>query len=261
MVTETDKPVGRKKIITPTPVKVFATSKNLPVFTPNNKQELTELFKNNPVDLVVVAAYGKIIPKAALELGNLGWINVHASLLPKYRGASPIQGAILAGDHETGITIMKMDEGLDTGPILAYLAHSIAKDTTAVTLTKQLADLAADALPEILELYVSGAITPKPQDHSLATTTTLISKQHGEVNLKTMDPVELDRRFRAYYPWPGIFTMEFGKRLLIKKAHLEGNDFLIEDLGFEGKNSVAGKIWAQANQELLTELPDYVKFV
>lgn len=260
VVTETDKPVGRKKIITPTSVKRFALANNLSVFTPANKQELTDLFKANPVDLVIVVAYGKIIPASALELCPLGWINVHASLLPKYRGASPIQASILAGDTQTGITIMKMDEGLDTGPIIAFVSQLISSNATAETLSAELATLGADALPEIIDLYISGAITPKPQDNSLATTTTLISKQDGEVAF-SMSASELDKRFRAYQPWPGIFTMEFGRRLLIKRAHLKDNDFVIESLGFEGKKAISGNEWIRANQELLTKLPSYVKFI
>lgn len=259
VITETDKPAGRGGFLKATAIKEFAAQKKLKVLTPANKQELVQIFKDNTIDLSIVVAYGKIIPKEALDLCEFGWINVHASLLPKYRGASPIQAAILAGDTESGITFMKMDEGLDTGDVLAYAQLAIKKDILLPDLFGELADLAASTLPEVLNLYLDGAIEPKPQDHSLATTSGLIKKSDGEVELLKDSPVDLDRKFRAYYPWPGIFSLEFGERLIIKDAYLDEGVFVIKKLGFAGRNIVDAKTWGLSHQDLLTRLPSNVR--
>lgn len=259
VITETDKPAGRGKSLKSTSVKDFALKHGLKVLTPKNKQELTQIFKDNTIDLSVVVAYGKIIPKEALDLCEFGWINVHASLLPKYRGASPVQAAILAGDTETGITFMKMDEGLDTGNVLAYVNLAMKKDVLLPQLFEELADLAAGALPEVLDLYLDGAIAPKPQDNSLATSAHLIKKSDGEIELLKDSPIELDRKFRAYYPWPGIFSLEFGERLIIKDAYLDEGVFVIKKLGFAGRSITDGKTWGLSHQDLLTRLPSNVK--
>ncbi len=259
VITETDKPAGRGQALRVTAVKEFALKNNLRVLTPDNKQELVQIFKDNTIDLSIVVAYGKIIPQEALDLCEFGWINVHGSLLPKYRGASPVQATILAGDTETGITFMKMDAGLDTGDVLAYVDLPIKKDVRFVDLMDELANLATDTLPEVLELYLSGAITPKPQNHSLATVTGLIQKSDGEVNLLKDPATLLDRKFRAYYPWPGIFSLEFGERLVIKEAYLDEGVFVIKKLGFAGRNIADGKTWGLSHRDLLTKLPSYVK--
>ena len=219
VVTRPDKPAGRGKGIMVSPVKERAQTLGLPVWQPGSlrrPENLEELRRLAP-DLIIVAAFGQILRREMLELPRLGCLNVHASLLPRHRGASPIAAAILAGDHETGITIMRMDEGLDTGAILAQRSIPIAPDDTTGSLGEKLSHLGAALLLETLPRWLSGALTPQPQDEAQATQTQLLKKEDGIINWQL--PAEtLARQVRAYAPWPGTTTNWRGKTLKILRA-------------------------------------------
>lgn len=217
VVTQPDRPVGRGYQIRPSSVKLVALEYDIPVFQPEKIRQNVE-FHNNlqelAPDLIVVVAYGKILPPAILAIPRCGCLNVHASLLPLYRGAAPIVAAILHGDTETGITIMVMDEGMDTGPILSQKRISIGPATTADELGERLAQLGATMLLECLVPWCRGELQPRPQEHALATYAPLVGKDDGLVDwLQPAD--ELERRWRAFYPWPGIFTYHRGRLLKI----------------------------------------------
>ncbi|MEX1247621.1 MAG: methionyl-tRNA formyltransferase [Anaerolineales bacterium] len=219
VVTQPDRPAGRGKRLTPPPVKMLALELGLPVIQPRRLREpqaIAQLRAWAP-DLIVVAAFGQILRQEVLDLPLHGCINVHASLLPRWRGASPIQAAILHGDAETGVTIMRMDEGLDTGPILSQSAIPIAAADTAATLSEKLASLGADLLIETLPKYLSGELQPRPQPEEGVTTVSMLSKAEGE-----LDPHQpanaLARKVRAFNPWPGAFILWKGQPLKVHKA-------------------------------------------
>jgi len=182
-------------------------------------------------DLAVIAAYGKILPKEILEIPRYGFINVHPSLLPKYRGASPIQCAILNGDKETGVTIMKIDEKMDHGKIISNLKTKISKLDTYETLSKKLAELGAELLIKTIPDYISGKIKPVEQDHLQATYTKIIKKEDGKIDW-TKNAESIERMTRAYYPWPSAWTTWNGKILKILEADISKykNNFQIGEV-------------------------------
>ena len=198
--TQPDKPVGRKKILTPTPVKKYAIDNNLEVFTPSTLKN-EDLKKFNP-DFIVVAAYGLILPQHILKTAPC--INLHASLLPKYRGASPIQSAILNGDKYTGVTSMLMDEGLDTGDILTW-DYTEVGNKTSIDLFDELADIASNQIIYTLKNF--NKIKPLKQNSLLATYSPKIKKEDGYVDFESA--LIMDRKYRAFKPWPGIFCEKF----------------------------------------------------
>src|SRR3989344_1993223 len=204
--TQPEKPVEKKKEITPPPVKILAQKHGIAVWQPDkikNGETIAKIKKENP-DLIIVAAYGKIIPKEIMNIPRFGVLNVHASLLPFYRGASPISAAILNGDKETGATIMLIDEELDHGPILAQARVLIAPDDTTESLGRKMADAGVNLLIDAAQKWIDGTIKPRAQDHSRATHTKILNKQDGEI--KTDYTAEhIERMARAYYPWPGIY--------------------------------------------------------
>jgi methionyl-tRNA formyltransferase len=220
VVTRQDKPAGRGTTPQPPPVKVAALTRGLPVLQPGSlrkpgaQQQLAALAP----EVIAVAAFGQILPQAVLDLPRYGCLNVHASLLPNYRGASPITAAILAGDAETGVTIMQMDAGLDTGAIIAQEAVPIAPDDTTATLTAKLAARGAALLARTLPQWVAGQITPRPQDDTQATLTHLIRKEDGIITWQD-DAAAIARRVRAFTPWPGTQTTWRGQPLKIIAAH------------------------------------------
>ncbi len=219
VVTQPDRPKGRGRKIFPTPVKEMATRLGYEVIQPDSIQTSafeTVVTKNQP-DIIVVVAFGRIIPKNILALPKLGTINIHASLLPKYRGPAPIQWAIINGESETGITLILMDEGLDTGDILLSSAVAIDSDDTSGTLHDRLADLGADLLLQVLKLFETNGITSTPQDHSRATYAPLLKKKDGRMDWK-MPAQSLEAFIRGMSPWPGAFTYYGDKRLKIFKA-------------------------------------------
>ncbi len=207
VVTQPDRPSGRGNKLTPSPVKVVAEKAKLKVLQPETlKSEVavTELAALKP-DLIVVAAFGQILRKNVLDLPAHGCLNVHASLLPRWRGAAPVVAAIRAGDVETGITVMLMDEGLDTGPMLVQRSIPSTPQHTGGSLTAELAELGAALLIETLPVWLARGITPQPQDNSLATLAPRLKKEEGEINW-TQSAVEIERQVRAFDPWPGTFT-------------------------------------------------------
>ena len=199
--TQPDKPVGRKKTLTPTLVKEYAIKKNLRVYTSTNLKEDT-LIKSLKPDFIVVAAYGLILPKTILEVAPC--INLHASLLPKYRGASPIQSAILNGDKYTGVTSMLMDEGLDTGDILAW-DYTDVNNKTSIELFDELAEIAKKQIIYVIDNFKK--IKPLKQIDALASYSPKIKKTDGFVEFD--DALLIERKFRAFKPWPGIYTNSF----------------------------------------------------
>jgi methionyl-tRNA formyltransferase len=223
VVTQPDRPKGRGKQLAPPPVKIVANQAGIDVWQPASlraEEVVADLAALEP-DLIVVAAFGQILRKDVLAIPRHGSINVHASLLPRWRGASPVTAAIRAGDTETGLTIMLMDEGMDTGPIIAQHAVAIAGDQTGGSLTKLLAEQGAELLIEILPAWLAGQIDPQAQDDRLATTTHLLKKQDGKIDW-TQPAQEIERQVRAFSPWPGTFS--HGPRGQIKILTVEVAD-------------------------------------
>lgn len=225
--TQPDRPVGRKQVITPSPVKVFATENKLPIHQPTKirNEEARSLFEPlfKQADAGVVAAYGRILPEWMLNAPLHGFVNVHSSLLPKYRGAAPINWAIAQGERETGVTIMKMDAGMDTGPILMRRATAIGDEETAAELTPRLAELGAESLIETLNGIERGEIKTQPQNDAEATLAPILKREDGEVDW-TMTAREIYNRLRGFTPFPGCYTFFNGRRLEIVKARAEGNE-------------------------------------
>ena len=217
--TQPSRPAGRGQKISHSPVKNFCTKNNVPVFTPNNFKEDVEInhFKKMNCDVLVVAAYGIILPEEILSIPKFGALNIHASLLPRWRGAAPIQRAILAGDKKTGITIMQMDAGMDTGPLLAQQEISIRSDHTTGTLTTSLEILGANLIQRTLPGYIAGTIHPILQNPTLVTYAPMMRKAFGHLSFdKTA--AELERKIRAMTPWPGAFVILGEKRIKILQA-------------------------------------------
>jgi methionyl-tRNA formyltransferase len=222
VVTQPDRPAGRGREVQMSPVKRVALEAGIPVFQPEKirRAEAIEALKQFPADAYVVAAFGQILPQAVLDIPEYGSINIHASLLPRWRGAAPIQAAIREGDAETGITIMKMDAGLDTGPMLRARAIAIAPDETGASLHDRLAALGADLLIETLPDYFAGRITPQPQDDALATLAPRIDRQDGRIDW-SQPAAHIERLVRAYTPWPGTFTyLHDGTLLKVLTGHV-----------------------------------------
>jgi methionyl-tRNA formyltransferase len=222
--TQPDRPAGRKQIITPQPVKVFAAEQGLSIYQPlkiktdEARRQFEPLFKE--ADAGVVAAYGRILPDWMLSGPRHGCVNAHSSLLPKYRGAAPINWAVARGERETGVTIMLMDAGLDTGPVLLRRATSIGDQETAAELTPRLAELGAEALVEALSKLDRGEITPEPQNDAEATLAPILKREDGEVDW-AMTALEIFNRLRGFTPFPGCYTFFDGRRLEIVKARVE----------------------------------------
>ncbi|OGZ96417.1 MAG: methionyl-tRNA formyltransferase [Candidatus Sungbacteria bacterium RIFCSPHIGHO2_01_FULL_50_25] len=207
VVTTPDKPAGRKQLLTPPPVKVLAESKKIPVYQPEILKSAGSTLELPEADLFVVAAYGKIIPKAIIGKPRLGALNIHPSLLPRWRGPSPIQFTILSGDAETGITIIEMDELMDHGPIVASSKFKMKNaKITYPKLHDALAGEGAKFLVETLPKWISGEIKPMPQDESKVTFSKILKKEDGRIDWKKAAE-EIERQIRAFVPWPGSWTM------------------------------------------------------
>ncbi|MCL4269794.1 MAG: methionyl-tRNA formyltransferase [Anaerolineales bacterium] len=222
VVTQPDRASGRGRELKAPPVKLLAQELNIPVIQPQKLREpeaMQQLQSWNP-ELIVVAAFGQILRKEVLELPQYGCINIHASLLPRGRGAAPINAAVLAGDEETGVTIMKMDVGLDTGPMLSMRKIRITPDDTAGSLLQALSTLGADLLIETLPAYISGNLIPQPQPTEGATYAPMLKKEDGLLDFNH-PAVDLERRVRAMNPWPGAWFQWHGAPLKIHKAHVE----------------------------------------
>ncbi len=244
VITSPDKPIGRKQILTPPPVKVLAEKNNLSVYQPKDKNELLEIIKKLNPDLAIVVAYGMIFPKEVLDIPKYGFINIHPSLLPKYRGAAPIQAAILNGDEKTGVSLFLIDEKIDHGAIIANSEFRIKNsEWNYEILSKKLAEFGADLLIEILPKYINGEITPLPQDDLQAAYTKKIKTEDAFIDLEKDNPIEMERKIRALNPEPGTWTINSptggGKRMKILEAELTANGKLkLKKIQYEGGNPV-----------------------
>ncbi|MGQ9501446.1 MAG: methionyl-tRNA formyltransferase [Anaerolineae bacterium] len=207
VVTQMERPSGRGLQTRPSPVYVLALQHHLPVITPPSlrQDDVIEQLRAWQADVIIVAAFGMLLPSAVLELPPHGCLNVHASLLPRWRGAAPVAAAILAGDERTGVTLMRMDAGLDSGPIIRQAELPIAPDDTQETLTRKLSQLGASLLSETLPDWLAGRIVPRPQDEAQVTWAPPLKKEQGRICWE--QPAEfIARQVRAFHPWPGTFT-------------------------------------------------------
>ncbi len=220
VITRPDKPVGRGQEIVYSPVKQAALAHGIPVWQPGSlkRPENSEALEAYAADLYVVAAFGQILPQTVLDQPRFGTLNIHASLLPRYRGVSPISEAILQDDGETGVTIMLLDAGVDTGPLLLKRSIPIDENDTTGNLTPKLAALGATALIDVLPRWIAGEITPEPQDELQSTHTHMLRKEDGKISWERPAAV-IARMVRAYTPWPGAYTHWRGKLLKIVSAH------------------------------------------
>lgn len=221
-VTQPDKPVGRKRVLTAPPVKAFALQHDIPVFQPEKIKKnpaVLEQLKAAQADLFVVVAYGKILPQSVLDIPTHGCINVHASLLPEYRGSAPIQWSIVKGESVTGVTTMVMDAGMDTGDMLRKTEVDISLHDTAVTLSEKLSQAGAQLLLDTLPGYLTGEIPPVPQDHEKATSIPLLKKEDGEINW-LQSATQIYNQIRGFSPWPGTYTFFQNKTLKVLQARL-----------------------------------------
>lgn len=235
VVTQPDKPQGRKQIMTASPVKNCAIELGLKVIQAKNKKELAEeLGKIEKADFFVVIAYGMILSKTVLEMPKHGAINVHASLLPKYRGASPIQESLLHGDAETGVSIMAMDETMDHGDVYLIKRVKIDDSDSLETLTAKLSLISAEILPHTLKDIESGVLTPLHQNHAKATYCHKIEKEDGKIDFNK-SAAEIKNMLRAFTPWPGIFTEFNGKKLKIVEATVSNDKIEPGKFKAEGK--------------------------
>lgn len=263
VITQPDRPVGRKKTLTPSPVKVFALEEGIEVVQP---ESLKHFKLGREVDLGVVAQYGKLIPEELLTVPKYETLNVHTSLLPKYRGASPIQSALIAGETETGITIMKMDAGLDTGPIIMQRSIAIEPHETYLDLNTRLGAIGAQALLIAIPLYINGTLELQEQDESQATLCTLLTRDDGRVDWSDSAKSIYDL-YRGTLPWPGVWTTLDGLRLKLLNISLTGTDTLaaghlklkgssllvgtstfdlrLEEVQIEGGKPVSGVVFAE----------------
>lgn len=277
IVTQKPKPVGRKKVLTYSPIDSWAHKKKIPIFY---KSE--DIVKNNvEADLGILAAYGEIIPQSVISHFKFGIVNIHPSLLPKYRGASPVQASIVSGDSQTGVTIIKLDEKLDHGPIISQFSEEVLPDDTTASLRARLFERASEVLVTLIPAYLAGKITLRNQEDNAATFTTQIIKAHGLIPPEyiaatlqgqsfkgrwkipfiknytlTPNPYSLEHFIRAMDPWPGAWTLlrlsssGQAKRLKILKAHVEevpkkssviSHQLVLEEVQLEGKNPVSWK--------------------
>ncbi len=221
VVTQPDRPAGRKRQLRPSPIKQLAIGAGIPVFQPPTlrRPEAVEELRQWSPDVYVVAAFGQILRQEVLDIPPYGSLNIHASLLPRWRGAAPIHATIRAGDTMSGITIMAMDAGMDTGPILTRYAISVEQDETGQSLHDKLSEVGAMLLIETLPGYLSGEVLPQPQDEALVTYAPQIKKEDGRINW-TQDAASIERLVRAFTPWPGTFTFWDGKQLKIHSGEI-----------------------------------------
>ncbi len=243
VVTSAPKPVGRKQILTYSPIDKWAHEHKIPIY-----YSATDLLEN-PVEatLGILASYGEIIRQEVINLFPQGILVIHPSLLPKYRGASPIPGAIANGDTITGCSIIRMDEKMDHGPIITQFKEEILPEDNSETLRNRIFEKSAEVLIEMLPAYIKGKIKPKVQNEDEATFTKLMKKENGFIDLtQEKSPVTINNFIRAMQPWPGAYTnikLKDGtiKRLKLLKSHIDGNELIFDEVQLEGKFSVTWK--------------------
>lgn len=246
VVTQSPKPTGRKQVLTYTPIDKWAHEHKIDTY-----YQSSDLLRNNVIaDIGVLAAYGEIIKKETIEMFPKGILVIHPSLLPKYRGASPIQSAIASGDETTGSSIIVMDEKMDHGPIVSQFKENILPDDTTESLRRRLFERSSDVIVEMIEPYMQGKIKSKEQNHDEATYTKIITKQDGFIDLKEKTPEEAERFIRAMQPWPQAWTLFEGKRLKLLKAHIEDKKLVLDEVQLEGKNPVTGRQFEAAYHDV-----------
>jgi methionyl-tRNA formyltransferase len=275
ILTQPDRPAGRKMELQAPSIKSAGLKLGLEVIQPEKVKTNPELRNRLEIlkpDAIVVVAYGRIIPKWMLDLPRFGNINVHGSLLPKYRGAAPVQWSVANGETETGVTTMWLDEGLDTGDVLLEQKIPIGTDTTSPQLFPQLSRIGAELLIETLEGLETGRVTRKPQDHSKATLAPILTREDGRLELESRTAQEVYNRWRGFYPWPGAHATFRGKRFLVHKMHpgsanpglacgqldwstgellvgaAEGTAVILDEVQLEGKQSLSGINFVQGFQ-------------
>lgn len=229
VITQPDRPVGRNRVNTPPPIKTAGLKFKLPILQPEKIKDIAGEIKKLSPDLIVVIAYAQIIPEEILAIPKYGCINVHASLLPKYRGASVIQAAILSGDKETGVTIMKMDKNLDTGPIIFQKNITIERGETASSLFEKLSRLGAEILAPTLKKYVAGKLKPQAQNDKLSSYVKTLKKEDGQIDLNK-PAEELERFIRAMNPWPGAYARVKEKGQTVKITKVAPTVYDLNDL-------------------------------
>jgi methionyl-tRNA formyltransferase len=234
VITQPDRPAGRGMKLTPPPVKVVAQARGIEVLQPTKVRdgELAARMVAEAADVGVVVAYGRILPTAVLEAPRLGCVNVHASLLPRWRGAAPIQWAIAEGDAETGVCLMQMDDGMDTGAVLTSARTPIGADETAAELSERLSAMGADLLRRELPRFIAGGLVPSAQDHERATMAPLLTKEDGRLHF-AWTAQRVHDRTRAMNPWPGAHTALDGRRVKIHRTKV---------LTREGRNEAPGTV-------------------
>tara|TARA_B100001179_G_scaffold232730_1_gene226838 strand:- start:2661 stop:3497 length:837 start_codon:yes stop_codon:yes gene_type:complete len=236
IVTAPHRPVGRKQVLTPPPVKVWADEHNIECWQPERPNDIVDKLRERDDDLYIVASYGYIVSQKLLDIPRLGVLNVHTSLLPKYRGASPIESAVLNGDSETGSTIMKMTLGMDEGPIITQSRFPLEPDVTKPELFTMLAHDGGKLLATILPDYIKGMCTPIEQNHEEASYCGKIQKSDGDIT--NDDDITRERKYRAYYGWPGVFIFDGETRLKITDASYDGKNFIIHKVIPAGKKEI-----------------------
>ena len=240
IITQPDGEVGRKKMLVSPPVKITCQKHNIPIFQPETLKDdgFFEIFKNLNPDICIIGGYGKIIPKKYLDVPKFGFICIHPSLLPKYRGPSPIQGAILNGESETGITIIIIDSEVDHGPILSEEKYTLKPDIFKEDAEKEIWNLGAKLLIETLPKYIAKEITPQPQNHNQATFTKLLTRDDSHIDW-SRSRQEIYNQIRALNPEPGTWTTWQDKILNIKKAVLIDGKLSLVTIQLEGKKETS----------------------
>lgn len=259
VITQPDKKVGRKQTLTPSAIKTTANELKIPVYQPNNKKELSEILSDfSDIDFFVVIAFGMILNQDVLDIPEYGCINVHGSLLPKYRGASPIQESIKNGDKQTGISIMEMDKEMDHGPVYLLQRADILANDTSEDIINKLSFLSGHLLPSVLQDIYDGHLKAIEQKHELATYCKKIEKDDGEIDFNK-SAEETINTLRAYTPWPGIFTNIKDKKLKILEAEISNTEIkqgkfeIIEKelyLGFAKQSLKIKKVQIEGKNEM-----------
>jgi len=252
VVTQSPKPVGRKQILVYSPIDKWAHLHKIPIYYSAN-----ELVENPPdADLGILASYGEIIKKDVINLFTQGILVIHPSLLPKYRGASPIPTAIANGDTESGVSIIKMDEKMDHGPIVAQFKEQILPTDTSETLIKRMFERSAEVVVEMMTPYIQGKIKLKNQDDDKASFTKLMRREDGFIKVDQAKPEETERFIRAMHPWPGAWTHirlrsndSNTHRIKLLKSHLEEGNLVLDEVQLEGKDPVAWKQFKEGYKE------------
>jgi methionyl-tRNA formyltransferase len=248
VVTSPDKPIGRKKFLSASPVKTFSLKRGLKIAQPYHLSEIKADIEKIDPDVIIVAAYGYILPKEIFQMPKYGTINVHPSLLPKYRGPSPIQSVIIAGERKTGATIIKIDEEIDHGPILAQKEMELSQNISYKDLHDSLANLGADLLVETLPKWLAGKIKPKEQNDIFASFTKIIEKEDGKIDWANETADKVERKVRAFQPWPSTFTywtQEGKNKIIIKILKAE-----IKNLTSEG---TPGKVSSDKEDKIIVQ--------